>query len=253
MSKSHEEHVQEMKNIMEREGGKEVTWDEAEEAFANLGRYANLIYEFALEDRRRKNKLREFPKGYILESRGYSCAICGNSTQENENWYDQYGIKCSICQKAINRKEILPSIAKNRDNRYSEYDMESDFNVNKKKLKEWIEAGIIKPRTVMDGSRVHCHIFLIKDNKDFLPQRKMVKSYMVKEDRNGETWYHSEPWYRFVDPFEHLKGYRIMEHMRVVSPEEMAEREAEEKKRLENRYARREAKKRVKMKRKKKS
>ncbi len=37
---------------------------------------------------------------------GYSCFICGASTQKDENWYDKWGIKCTICQDAINRKKV---------------------------------------------------------------------------------------------------------------------------------------------------
>jgi hypothetical protein len=61
-------------------------------------------------------------------------------------------------------------------------------------------------------------LFLIKDNKDTLPPKKMTESKMVKETKDGKDWYRSEPWYRFVDPFEYLKGYKIMDHMRQTEP-----------------------------------
>jgi hypothetical protein len=44
----------------------------------------------------------------------------------------------------------------------------------------------------------------------------MVESRMVKETIDGKDWYHSEPWYRFVDPHEHLKGYKIVDYLRVT-------------------------------------
>ena len=50
---------------------------------------------------------------------------------------------------------------------------------------------------------------------------------MVKEIKDGKEWHRMYPWYRFVNPKEHLKGYKIMEHLHVVSPEEMAERESQ--------------------------
>lgn len=61
---------------------------------------------------------------------------------------------------------------------------------------------------------IHSRIFLIKDNKGFLPPKDLVESKMVKETREGKDWFHSEPWYKFVDPFEHLKDYEIMDYMR---------------------------------------
>ncbi len=61
----------------------------------------------------------------------------------------------------------------------------------------------------------------------------MVESRPVQEKKDGKIWTHHEPWYRFVDPFEYLKDYGIIKHMRVVSEEEMKEREAQaEAKRL---------------------
>ncbi len=57
-------------------------------------------------------------------------------------------------------------------------------------------------------------------------------------------WHSSRPWYQCVkDPFEHLKGYKIMNYMRIVPPEEMAERKAEEDRKWEEKRARKEARK----------
>jgi len=188
-------------------------------------------------------KLAEFPKGFQLDGVGYTCHICGQSTQAGGNWYDKWGIKCLICQKAVDRKEIPGSLAKNQESWYSKYDLESSFNVEGPTLRRWINEGVLKARNVTrEGGGVHTQLFLIKDNKGTLPPKDMVKSQMVKETRDGKEWYHSEPWYRFVDPFEHLKGYKIMDHLRVVPPEEMRAREEEEKRKLEEKQARREAK-----------
>lgn len=62
-------------------------------------------------------------------------------------------------------------------------------------------------------------IFLLCDNKGFLPPKKLTEPQMVREEKEGKTWHHLEPWYRFVDPFEHLKGYAIMDHMRATPAE----------------------------------
>jgi hypothetical protein len=58
-------------------------------------------------------------------------------------------------------------------------------------------------------------------------------------------WSHQEPWYKFFEPFEHLKGYKIMDYMRLVPPEEMAERKAEEDRKREEKRARRDARKKI--------
>jgi len=214
MTELSRERIQEMKDLLEKKGGREYTWEEASEAAYNLAGLAEICYDQWREDQRRKRRLEESPKGFKLEG-GYSCSICRNSSPGI--WYDKWGMKCLVCQGAINRKEIPASVAKNRDSWYSKYDIESSFNIKGPALRSWIKKGILKARTVTnDGKGVHIQLFLIKDNKDTLPPKKMVDSHMVKETKDGKDWYHSEPWYRFVDPHEHLKGYKIMDYLQAV-------------------------------------
>ncbi|TXH00632.1 MAG: hypothetical protein E6R05_06735 [Candidatus Moraniibacteriota bacterium] len=126
------EKIQELKALLEKEHGREFSLAEAEEAGRTLIGFAEIAYEGWREDQRRQRRLKESPKGLILEGVGYTCFICHNSTQKDENWYDKWGIKCSICQEAINRKEIPPSLAKYRDSWYTKYDLERAFNLKGK-------------------------------------------------------------------------------------------------------------------------
>lgn len=212
------ERMDELKAVMEKDG-KEVSEEEVENAARSLEGLAQIFVDSYFEDKRRQKKLEDFPKGYTLDGVGYSCFICGNGTKAGENWYDKYGIKCLICQKAIDRKEIPATIAKSRDAWYTDYELDSRFNLNRKARNAWVKNGLLKVRNVTgENGGVHVRLFLIKDNKDFLPPKKMTESRMVAETKeDGSVWHRSYPWYRFVDPFEYLKGYRIMEHMRSTS------------------------------------
>lgn len=239
-----------MKDLLEKDHGREFTWEEASEAAYNLAGLADLMFDLWKEECRRKQKLDENPNGFKLDGVGYSCAICGSGTQSGENWYDKWGIKCTICQSSIERKEIPASLAKNKESWYTKYDLESSFNLKGPALRKWINDGIIKVRKVTrDGKGVHTELFLIKDNEGFLPPKKIVKSHLVSEKKeDGKTWHTSHPWYHFVDPVEHLKNYKIMEHLRIVPPEEMKAREEQEKKYSEEKEAKRVARKRKKSK-----
>lgn len=206
-----------MKDLIEKKEGREFTWEEASDAAYNLVQLAELCYEMGKKELERKRKLEENPKGFSLEGIGYSCSICGNGTPVGGNWYDKYGIKCLTCQKAIDRKEIPASLAKDKESWYSKYDLESCFNIKGPALRRWVKDGIIKGRTIIfDGKGVHYQLFLIKDNKNFLPPKKLVKSQMVKKTIDGKDWYQTEPWYKFVDIHEHLNGYKIMDYLRVT-------------------------------------
>ena len=219
------EDIQKMKDLLEKEGGKEITWNEASDSAYRLSGLFELLYKGAVEDEKRKQKLKEFPKGFTLDGIGYSCFICGSGTPASGNWYDKYGIKCMICQGAIDRKEIPGSLAKNKESWYSKYELESRFNIKGPTLKNWIKQGILKARNVShNGIGVHVQLFLIKDNEDVLPPKKLTESKMVAEEKDGKTWHRMEPWYRFVDPYVHLKGYKIMGHLKFTTPENNKEK-----------------------------
>ncbi len=211
------ERIQEMKDLLEKNKGRKFTWQEASEEAHNLAGLAELCFDLWKKDIQRKKKLKEFPKGFDLESDGYSCSICRYSA----SWYDKHGIKCMTCQKAIDRKEIPATLGKNKGSWYSRYDLQSYFNIKGPTLNSWIKKGILKARNITNtDNKVHLQVFLIKDNKDTLPPKKLVESHMVKETKDGKDWYHSEPWYKFVDAHEHLKSYKIMDYLRVVPLEE---------------------------------
>lgn len=195
----------------------------------NMENMARLGKEFEEKEKARAEKLAENPKGFHLEGTGYTCFICGTSTPQNDNWYDKWGIKCLACQWAIDHNEIPASLAKNKESWYSKYDLERAFNIKSPTLRKWVKDGILKSRTVSHyGKGVHYELFLTKDNKGFLPPKKLIKSCSVSEEKDGKVWHSSRPWYQCVkDPFEHLKGYKIMDYMRLVPPEEMAQREKE--------------------------
>jgi hypothetical protein len=208
------EHIQRMKDILEKEHGREFTWQEAAAASDNLTQFASVLLDIAMEEDRRKRKLKDSPKGFHLNGEGYTCFVCGYSASNEDSWYDKYGIKCMTCQRAIDRKEIPASIAKNRESWYSKCDLEHAFNIKPPVLRRWVEAGLLKPRHVTNNGRVHLQLFLIKDNKDVLPPKDLVKDQALKV---GENSFRMEPWYRFVDPWKHLKGYEIMNYMRETT------------------------------------
>jgi len=214
------ERIQEMKDLLEKEHEREFTWEEASDAAYRLAGLVDICFDSWKEDCRRKKKLEESPKGFHLDGVGYTCLICGNSCSNEESWYDKWGIKCLVCQKAIDKNIIPISCAKFKDRWYSKYDLESRFNIKYHALKRLMKEGVLSPRIVLNSTgKPHTYLFLIKDHKDTLPPKKLTESKMIKETKDGKDWYHSEPWYRFVDPHKHLKEYKIMDYLQVIKEE----------------------------------
>lgn len=212
-SKFKDKKIQEIKTILEKQHGREFTLNEAEEAYRSLNVLARISYDFISEELKRKELLNEHPRGYRLEEGG-TCIIC---RRHHKNiWYDQHGLKCLLCQKAIDDKVLPIAIAKdeNRETWYSAPDLETYFNVKGADLRKYIKNSFLKARTIIgEGKRIHFQVFLIKENKDVLPPKKLVKSRMVKVERQGKEYYAMEPWYDFLTEKEikRLAKYRIIE------------------------------------------
>ncbi len=213
--------------IVEKDGQKfktrshEFNWNHVMDMVENMQRIQKVLLPFKQEEDRRQRKLKEFPKGFHLNGKGYSCAICGGSCSDEETWYDQYGIKCMECQAAVDRGEIPAYCAKDREKWYSRWDLQGDFNVKGPTITRWIRSGLIKVRRVQRKGHEDALVFLIEDNKDFLPPKKLVESYSHTERTNDDGTFtvRIEPWYRHVDPYIHLKGYKIIDQLQFVNGE----------------------------------
>jgi transcription elongation factor Elf1 len=212
----------------------------------NMERMAALGKEFDEKEKARAKQLEENPKGFHLDG-SYTCSICREHTPAGDNWYDKWGIKCLVCQWAIDHHEIPASIAKNEDSWYRKYDFERYFNIRSQTLSKWVRNGLVKARAISKyGKGVHFEVYLIKDNKDFLPPKKLLESKRGKLPDQGENESRMYPWYCFGDPMEIIKDYKIANYLRIVPPEEMEAREAEKKRKWEAKQARKELRKNIK-------
>jgi hypothetical protein len=213
MKGSKDKQIQEIKDILEKEHGREFTWQEASAAIHTLERLAEIALDTVEKENKHKEKLKEYPKGYQLEDGG-TCEICRTHVQKEKTWYDINGLKCIDCQKAINDKIIPASISKDKESWYSKTELHSFFNIKGSDLNKYIKAAILKDRVVMgEGKKIHLQVFLLKDNKGVLPPKKLLKSRIVKVMRNNEEYYTHEQWYEFVDEklIKRLMKYKIID------------------------------------------
>jgi hypothetical protein len=204
--------IQEIKSILEKEHGREFTWEEATQAMWSLRKLAELSFEIASQEWRRKELLKESPKGFHIDEKGCNCPICGSIASGENSWFDKDGLKCMPCQKAIDNKIIPVSVIKNRDSWYSKGDLDSYFNIKNAELNKFIKQGLLKDRIIYkEGKKIHFQLFLIKDNKDVLPPKKLLESRTVKVMRNDKEYYTQEYWYEFIEPnhYKRLMKYKI--------------------------------------------
>lgn len=207
--------VDEMRAILEKEHGREVSSEEIESALRSIKTLAGVFYELYAEESKKEELLKLNPKGYHLKEGG-TCVICRHYVKGEKTWYDKHGLKCIYCQKAISEKILPLSITKDqgKESWYSASELESYFNLKGADLKKCIKASFLKVRTVLgEGKKINLEVFLIKDNKDVLPPKKLLKSRRVKVESNGKEYYALEPWFDYFTEKEikPLTKYGIFE------------------------------------------
>jgi hypothetical protein len=212
MKSTDEKQIQEIKDILEKEHGREFTWDEANTALYSLKMFADITFKIYETEIKRKELLKSHPKGFYLEEGG-TCEICKTHAQKDKIWYDEFGVKCIACQNAINKKIIPTSIIKNKDSWYTKHELQTYFNIHGPDLKKYVKESLLKERLIIgEGGKIHFQLFLLKDNKDVLPPKKMLNSRVVKVMKNNEEYFTQEQWYEFADEklINRLFKYKII-------------------------------------------
>lgn len=213
MDHQSDEKIKKLKESLEKQHGRKFTWEETSEAYWGLKKIVDIAMHIAPIEFKKQELLKEFPKGFHLEEGG-SCVICGSHVAKKMSWYDKYGLKCINCQKAINEKIIPVSIIKNSDTWYSRYELATYFNLKGADLNKCIKQSFLQVRTILnEKNKIHFQVFLIKDNKNVLPPKKLLESRMVKIILKGEPNYTQQQWYEFADEklIKKLAKYRIIE------------------------------------------
>lgn len=212
MEEPTEKEIQNIKDILENEHGREFTWEEATKAMWDIKNFARIAYELFAQETSRQDRLKENPKGFHLNDGG-SCLICSGSASKENSWYDKNGLKCMPCQKAIDAKIIPTSIIKDKESWYSKYDLAAYFNIKGIDLNRLVKQSFLKDRIIPgEKKKVHFQIFLIKDNKDVLPPKKFLKPRTIKVMHKDEEYFTQEAWYEFADEklIKRLSKYKIL-------------------------------------------
>lgn len=158
--------IQEFKKLVKEHSGKELTDAEAYESANNLINFCRLLMEIEMRDLKRKEKLKQFPKGFCFDDDGiYNCPICYTQMKNEGVWYDDCGQKCLDCQDNLNKKRIPKMVFKNTDSWFSFLDLKYDFGIDKKEANKLIKDGKLISRDLINrNGRCYFSIFMIKDN-----------------------------------------------------------------------------------------
>ncbi len=178
-----EKAVTEFMDLYEKKFGKRLSREEAYSQASRLVNLVRLLYDCEMTERHWQAKLVDYPKGYHLEDgKTYNCLICHANIQGQATWYDKNGIKCLLCQKALNMKIIPALVCRDRESWYSLHDFEYYFNIKAPSIKRLVRENKLKARVVQgESNKPYFYLFLIKDNTAILPPKP--ESYMVTDDK----------------------------------------------------------------------
>lgn len=102
----------------------------------------------------------------------------------DESWYDKWGCKCLLCQKAVKEGLVPGFVCRDRDGWYAMWQLESKFGIKHQTARKLVREGKLKARIVpCEDGKPYEYVFLKKENPDLVdPERKSParKSY----DRN---------------------------------------------------------------------
>ncbi|NVM64193.1 transcriptional regulator with XRE-family HTH domain [Mucilaginibacter sp. SG538B] len=201
--------------------GTEINEEEAEKVLDFIYKMAPIAISIAVREIKWQQKLRDHPNGFAIKGKKYSCQLCGNGSDENQRWYDRFGLKCMACQSAVNKGIVSGEIVSNHSLFYTEFNLDHYFGLKGKDLKDWIKKGLLKPRVIprSDGKGKHYQVFLVSDHSTFLPPIAMMRiGGLVEEEENGKIIIRNSHWYEHVNPFEYLKDYAILKYMKYKEP-----------------------------------
>lgn len=211
-----EEELKKLKESLESEHNREFTDKEVEKALDDLKVYARILYSFAEKELRLENLLKENPDGFHFDGKNGKCQICEEDAFGENSWYDQYGLKCSVCQNAINNNVMPAKIAKSRDSWYSSNEFENYFNISRSELNRHVKSGFLKERNITSSKKkVHLRLFLLEDNKSALPPKELVGGKIITVDINGEQYFTFAMWYEHIydEGLVRLTEYGIFDYL----------------------------------------
>lgn len=180
--------IEEFRELYKNQYGKELNDAEASEAAHNLVNFFDLLYKIALREAKLKGRLKKEPNGFPVDG-NYSCIVCQNPVNSENGWYDRWGPKCLLCQRAISEGVIPPFVCKDRDSWYSTWHLRSKFGFKAPTVKKLVREGALKAREILsEKGAAHEYVFLKKENPELAdPDRYSSARKSYNRHRDKET------------------------------------------------------------------
>lgn len=182
------ERINEFKEVFKKDYGKDLTDAEASEYANSLMNFVELLYDCALKDVQKKNRLKKEPNGFPVDG-NYSCLVCGCSINSENGWYDWYGHTCLLCRDAIKNGTLPAFVCQQRDSYYLTWHLKDRFKIHPATARKMVREGKLKARIVLnENNKPYEYVFLKKENpglvdpERYTSGRKSYNRHREKED-----------------------------------------------------------------------
>lgn len=159
--------IEKFKKICEDQGIEYDTEAEYRDAAQNLLNFYGLLYDMAKEDLMRKKRLEKELEGFEMEGKGRTCSLCKSSGYGLTFWYDKWGMKCTSCQAALNKKIIPGYVFTDTKNEKHVTDtfLSWKFRIHSRTIRKLVKQGKLKAIEIPGTRRL---VFLRKDNPNLI-------------------------------------------------------------------------------------
>ena len=165
--RTQDERIQSFKELWKKNRGEDLTDAQALEYSDNLLGFYRALLDVHTRIERWKERLVNEPKGFPVPSTGtYSCIICHHHMKGDEGWFDQFGIKCRPCQKAVEEDVIPGTVATDRESWYSSDDLKKKLGWHHSTVAKKVRVGELKAREIRNGEHFWHFVFLKEENPD---------------------------------------------------------------------------------------
>lgn len=163
--------LEEIKKSYKSKDGKELTDKEAADIEIWMRSFANLLIDHAQTHFRRKNKLKQNPKGFEMEEESYySCPICTRTMEGTNFWYDKHGMKCKDCQRMLDTKVIPLKVLKNRNCWMSDWQVCDKLKIHPATRDKMVRNKELEITKLTDSAGVVYFNLFCKSKNKKLPQ-----------------------------------------------------------------------------------
>ncbi len=184
--KLEKDQIDEFKGIFKNTYGKELSDQEAADSARNLLGFFESLMKIAEHQAEMERKLKKEPRGFHIINDVYNCSICGRSITGDESWYDRWGAKCLLCQKAVDTGSVPGFVCKEKNGWYSMWALKSKFGIKHQTAGKLVRQGNLKAKIILarNGSPYE-YVFLKKENPHLIdPDRKSPVRKSYDKNRN---------------------------------------------------------------------